>query len=156
MGRGPTRTKRDRARLLAELRRRCTEAAFPLTEPRAVILETVVDLGTHPTADEVHEEAAERLPGVGRATVYRTLEALVRIGAFTKASHAGVGVRYDAVVAPHHHLMCLRCDRIFDLQDEDLDRVRVPDTSTLGFEVSDVQVQLRGVCRECQDEEERS
>ena len=136
---------------LAAMRQRCAARSVSLTGPRLAVIRTVLALqGTHPTADEIHMAAKTSGVDVGRATVYRTLEAFVENGILTKASHTGTAVRYDAVVAQHHHLVCLRCDGILDITDEELDAVRVPDTSNLGFAVSDVQVQLRGHCRSCQ------
>lgn len=156
MAKAPAPPERERDGHEAFIRRRCEEAGFPLTEARATILATVLELGTHPSADEVYAAAAKRQPGLGRATVYRTLEAFVRVGAFTKASHLGASVRYDAVVAPHHHLVCLRCNAIVDLYDASLDEIPLPTTGRLGFEVLDHQVQLRGTCRTCLEKEDES
>lgn len=139
-----------RAERLAALLRTLEARGVPVTASRRQILEGVLDLeGRHPTADEVHARTVARHPGVGRATVYRALESFVRAGVMTKASHLGAAVRYDAVVERHHHLLCLGCDRIIDIEDARLDAVPAPDTSPLGFEVSDVQVQVRGLCRSC-------
>jgi len=144
-----------RALTLPELERRCEARDFPLTGPRRVVLETLATLqGTHPTADEVYGAAHARGSDVGRATVYRTLETFVDLGILTKASHTGTAVRYDAILQRHHHLVCLRCDGIVDIADDQLDAVPVPDTSKLGFEVKDAQVQLRGLCRTCRELEE--
>ena len=147
----PAATREERLR---QMRSRCEARSLVVTATQAAILEAVVDLGTHPTADEVHAAARQCQPGIGRATVYRALESFVRAGVLTKASHTGTAVRYDAEVDRHHHLVCLRCDRILDIADPRLDSVPVPDTKALGFEVSDVQVQLRGTCRTCLQEEE--
>ena len=68
-------------------RRLCREQGLPLTEQRMTVLEVVLDLDNHPTADQVHEAVARRDPGVSRATVYRALESLARIGVITKACH---------------------------------------------------------------------
>jgi Fe2+ or Zn2+ uptake regulation protein len=119
-----------------------------------VVLEAVLDLDDHPTADRVHEAVARRDPGVSRATVYRALESLARIGVITKACHPGKAVRYDSRTEIHHHLVCLRCDTVVDIADERLDALPVPDTSSLGFDVSDFRVQLRGICRRCREQEE--
>jgi len=126
----------------------------PLTPQRRAVLEAVLDLGNHPTADQVHQALAVRRPRPSRATVYRTLESLARLGVITKACHPGRPVRYDGRTEMHHHLVCLRCDEITDISDARLDRLAVPDTSALGFEVSDFRVQLRGVCRRCRKLEE--
>ena len=137
-------------------RRLCRDQSLPLTEQRMTVLEVVLDLDNHPTADQVHEAVARRDPGVSRATVYRALESLARIGVITKACHPGKAVRYDSRTDIHHHLVCLRCDDVIDITDTGLDALEVPDTSRLGFEISDFRVQLRGICRRCRElEEER-
>lgn len=118
---------------------------------RRVILEAVLDLDGHPTADRVFEAVASRAPGISRTTVYRTLETLVRMGAIGKASHPSSVVRYDSRIETHHHLICGRCDAVIDISDARFDALPLPDTSALGFEVLDVRVQLRGICRRCRD-----
>jgi Fe2+ or Zn2+ uptake regulation protein len=127
----------------------CREQGLRSTVQRRVILETVLDLDDHPTADEVYESVVDRLPGVSRTTVYRTLESLARLGVITKACHPGAVARYDRRTELHHHLICLHCDGITDISDARLDDLEIPDTSTYGFEVADFRVQLRGLCRQC-------
>lgn len=146
-----SRTKRAR---IDEFRRLCREQGEPLTEQRLLVLQAVLDLDNHPTADQVHEAVAQRDPRVSRATVYRALESLARIGVVGKASHPGRAVRYDSRAETHHHMVCVRCDAVIDFSDERLDALPVPDTSPLGFEVSGVQVQLRGICRRCHELED--
>jgi Fur family peroxide stress response transcriptional regulator len=120
---------------------------------RRTVLETVLDLGNHPTADQVFDEAVKRIPGISRTTVYRTLDTLARMGVITKACHPGSAVRYDRRIEIHHHLVCQRCDDVIDIADHRLDKLPIPDTSSFGFEVIDFRVQLRGVCRRCKQEE---
>jgi Fur family peroxide stress response transcriptional regulator len=146
--------RQTRQRRVEEFRRLCREQGLPVTEQRLVVLEAVLDLDNHPTADGVHEAVARRDPGVSRATVYRTLESLARMGVVNKACHPGKAVRYDSRTDVHHHMVCLRCDAVIDFDDERLDALPVPDTSRFGFEVSGVQVQVRGTCRRCRELEE--
>ncbi len=156
MDRGPDERPEERRQRIDDLCRRAADAGVPLTDARRAVVEAVVDMGTHPTADEVYAFASASRPGVGRATVYRTLDSLVRVGVLDRACHPGAVVRYDATVERHHHLVCTRCDAIVDIHDAALDAVPVPDTSALGFDVSGVQVQLRGVCRSCRNKENNS
>jgi len=146
--------RQTKQRRIETFRHICRERGLPLTEQRMVVLEAVLDLDDHPTADRVHEVVARRDSGVSRATVYRALESLARIGVITKACHPGKAVRYDSRTEIHHHLVCLRCDDVIDISDGRLDALPVPDTSRLGFEVSDFRVQLRGICRRCRELEE--
>lgn len=144
----------DRQQRLDDFQRLCREHGVPFTEQRRLVLEAVLDLDDHPTADQVHSVLARRRPGVSRATVYRTLEGLARMGVITRTCHPGKSVRYDRRTEQHHHLVCMRCDAVIDISDARLDALPVPDTSAFGFEVSDLRVQLRGTCRNCRDQEE--
>ena len=53
---------------------------FRLTAARRVILDTLVDSGDHLTADELTELVRRRSTGIGRMTVYRTLDLLCDLG----------------------------------------------------------------------------
>lgn len=134
---------------------RCRKENLPLTSQRRAILEEMLDSTDHPSADEVFDRVSRRLPATSRTTVYRTLDTLVAMGLVTKTCHTGRSVRYDSRTDVHHHLVCLRCDTIVDLDDPDLDAIRLPDTSALGFDAEDHRVQIRGVCQKCRDREER-
>jgi Fur family peroxide stress response transcriptional regulator len=147
-----SRTKRRR---MTEFRRLCRERGIPLTTQRCAVLKTVLALECHPTADDVYAAPAVREARISRATVYRTLESLARLGVITKACHPGSVVRYDARIAIHHHLICMRCDAVFDIADARLDAIPIPDTSALGFDVKDFRVQLRGLCRRCRRLEDK-
>ena len=144
--------KRGRVRNFEEL---CRLRGERCTVQRRTILEAVFDFDNHPTADEVYDAVREKLPGVARPTVYRTLDFLARMGVISKACHPGSVTRYDSRTEIHHHLVCLRCDQFVDFEDAALDNLEIPDTSALGFEVSDFRVQLRGVCRSCSSEQRK-
>ena len=140
------RGRRGRLELLEKL---CREAGIPCTIQRRALLETVLDRDDHPSANQVFEAVRARNPQISRATVHRNLETLSQMGVITKTCHTGGVARYDARVDIHHHLICLRCNSIVDIDDENLSSLTIPDTSAFGFEVSDFRVQLRGTCRNC-------
>ena len=146
------RAKNERIERFAQL---CRERKLVLTPQRRAILRAVLDLEDHPTADRVHAALGRRRVRVSRATVFRTLESFARLGVITKACHPGISVRYDSRTDLHHHLVCLRCERVIDISDARLDALPVPDTRRFGFVVSDFKVQLRGTCRECREQEDR-
>lgn len=145
---------RTKTRRLEEFRLLCRERGIPLTSQRRVVLEAVLDLDSHPQAEQVFSSPGVQRARISRATVYRTLESLCRLGIVAKACHPGSAVRYDGRTDRHHHLVCLRCDAVTDIDDARLDALPIPDTSAFGFEVSDLRVQLRGVCRRCRELED--
>jgi len=142
-----------RERRLEEFERQCRERRIPLTPQRRVLLKAVLDLDSHPTADQVHAAPSVRRARISRATVYRALESLVRLGIIAKACHPHGVVRYDGRVEQHHHLICLRCGAVVDVAAPELDALPLPDASALGFEVENYRVQLRGLCRRCREKE---
>ncbi|HVM33239.1 MAG TPA: Fur family transcriptional regulator [bacterium] len=126
----------------------CRERGIPLTVQRRVILGALVGREDHPTADQVYEAVADRLPGLSRATVYRALETLVEVGVIHRASHLGNAARYDPNTERHHHLTCLKCHKVVDLEEAALDAIRLPG-GLQGFEIMDYSVHLQGLCPEC-------
>jgi len=135
-------------------RRICREQGLRCTVQKRAILETVLGLDNHPTADQVHETVTHNNPDISRTTVYRALEGFARLGLITKACHPGSTTRYDRNVDIHHHLICLYCDAVIDISDTGLDRLTIPDTSDFDFEVRDFRVQLRGICGRCRKKDQ--
>jgi Fur family peroxide stress response transcriptional regulator len=119
-----------------------------LTLQRRAILEVLAGRTDHPTADRVFEEVGRRLPGLSRTTVYRVLDALVRLGVVGRASHMGSAARYDPRTDRHHHLTCLACHQVVDVEDEAVQRLPFP-RAAKGYEVTDYSVHFKGYCPSC-------
>jgi Fur family peroxide stress response transcriptional regulator len=143
--------RHEKLERLGTFARLCRQQGLPLTSQRRTILEELLGMDEHPDASAVHRRVARRLPGTSRTTVYRTLETLVAMGLVAKTCHSGRSVRYDRRIDPHHHLLCVRCERVDDIDDPRLDSIPLPDTSAAGFAVIDHRVLIRGVCRHCRD-----
>jgi Fur family peroxide stress response transcriptional regulator len=136
----------------------CRARGLPLTVQRRTILEELLGRTDHPTADALYEAVLGRIPGVSRTTVYRVLETLVRVGVAGRACHLGTAVRYDPNVDHHHHLVCLSCDRVEDVPGAavaDSGLSRLAPRVRNGFQISDVSVVFRGLCRDCRMRESR-
>jgi Fur family peroxide stress response transcriptional regulator len=127
----------------------CRSEGLPVTVQRRAIYELLAGRTDHPTADQVWEAARVRLPGVSRTTVYRVLDTFVRLGLVVRTPHPGAAVRFDPRTERHHHLVCTVCHRVLDVESSRLDAVALPDTATLGFEIDDFSVHIRGVCAAC-------
>lgn len=145
-------TRADAARRFEDLQRACRERELRLTPQRRVLLETLVESGDHPSAEQVYARVNRKMPGMSRATVFRILDQLVASGIITKACHPGRSARYDVRTELHHHLVCLRCESMTDIFDDSLDNVALPDTRGYGFDMVDFRVQLRGYCNKCRQQ----
>jgi Fe2+ or Zn2+ uptake regulation protein len=140
------------AERLRAFEERCREAGFPLTVQRRVILETMLLRDDHPTAEQIYDTLQARVPEISRATVYRALESLVQLGAIGRAHHLGPAARFDANASHHHHLVCVRCNRVMDFSDARLDNLPLPDGSLTNFQTVDYSVHFTGLCAECRQE----
>ena len=127
-----------------------------ITPQRRVIVEVLLDEGTHLTADQVLTRARRELPSMSPATVYNTLHELTELGLLQELD-LGLGLderRYDIVAEPHDHLICLGCGRVEDVsRRNDLAGALREDHD---FEVVDRRVIYLGYCPDCASREEAS
>jgi Fur family transcriptional regulator, peroxide stress response regulator len=100
-----------------ELRKTLEAAGLRCTPQRLAVYDELGAGFHHPTAEEVFHAVRVRIPKISLATVYKSLEALVAIGAATRLTVAdGTGsARYDARSEDHYHFRCLRTGAVSDL-----------------------------------------
>jgi Fe2+ or Zn2+ uptake regulation protein len=127
----------------------CRRRGIPLTHQRRVIYESISGREDHPAVDQIYDAVRKKLPQISRMTVYRVLDLFVDLEIISKVCHPGVAIRFDPRTEPHHHLICMRCARLYDLDDTGEYRISIPETGTLGFEVRSFAIQFKGVCKEC-------
>lgn len=133
----------------------CRERGLPLTVQRRTVLEAILDRDDHPTAEEIHDAVSRKLPAVSRATVYRILDMLVEFGIIAKICHPGSAARFDPNIRRHHHLVCVRCEKIIDIADQGVGAVGLPSLSGQGFHVSGYQIHFLGTCAPCRAQPEK-
>jgi Fur family ferric uptake transcriptional regulator len=115
-----------------------------------VVAEVLAGDHVHLTADAVHSRAQFVLPEISLATVYNTLNELVDMGEVLEISAGDGPKRYDPnTTIPHHHLYCLGCGSLWDVNPEGTDGLALPASQQHGFELIDVDIVFRGRCPEC-------
>ena len=106
---------------------------------------------SHPTADEVYQRVLSVMPEVSRTTVYNSLHELVALGELATVEELSEsGTRYDTNNSDHHHLFCMRCHALVDI-DRDFSGVELPPEERAGYDVVRSQVPFYGICPDCQD-----
>ena len=134
---------------MAEFEARCRRQGVPVTTQRRAVLRALAARMDHPTADQLYEDLQSEHPDMSRTTVYRVLDTLVGLGVVTRVSHPGAAVRYDAITARHHHLVCTECGAMIDLVAPALDALPAPKALPHGFEVLGYSVHFHGTCAAC-------
>lgn len=133
-----------------------------VTRQRLLVLD-VMDShpGEHLTAEEIYDFAKERWPEIGLATIYRTVQVLCELEMIDKVTFDDGFTRYELCGEEcpsghrHHHAICTRCGKVYSLEADLLDSLEEQVLNTLGFQVTDHEVKLYGICGECRKKERK-
>lgn len=129
---------------------RLVAAGLRLTAPRRAVLAVLEAAPDHLTAAEVWRKARARCPDLGRATVYRTLETLVRLGVLRPLYLGdGLELRYAPAVGGHHHLLCADCGAVVEFDDCPLGDLEATLAARTGFRIHGHLLELYGRCPSC-------
>jgi len=124
------------------------------TGPRRAVVEEILGRRVPFTSAELWDAVQVSTPGVGRATVFRTLDLLGKLGVVQRIHSDAEEGRCQAYLAcgerHHHHLICNVCGRVTDFEEEDEleGLVREVERRT-AFKVEGHRLELVGVCAQC-------
>lgn len=123
---------------------------FRPTPQRTAILEAVRHADDHPTALEIYRRVRAVRPGIGFATVYRTLNLLVEHGEVLELQVGeDSAARYDGNVASHDHIRCTACGRIDDLHVPLPGDVTARVSTASSYQVDGYELTFLGRCPDC-------
>ncbi len=127
------------------------EHNLPVTAQRLVIAEVIIGSAEHLSAEEVTNVLAERGEKAGVATVYRTLDLLVRSGLVVERDFGEGFRRFEAARdVPHHeHLLCTVCGAVQEFRDERLERMTTIIAESHDFARQQHRLVIQGVCAAC-------
>jgi Fur family ferric uptake transcriptional regulator len=116
------------------------------TRQKQAIREAFESAGRPLSADEVHDSARRTSRGLGIATVYRSIRALVDDGWLSAVDVPGHNPLYEiAGKGHHHHFSCTSCSRVFELEG----CATVDTCLPLGFKSTHHDLTLYGTCDTC-------
>lgn len=93
--------------------------------------------------------------GASRASVYRILDELERLGLVQRVETGQAMVRYERAcdsVEHHHHLVCDKCGLVMPFSDPGLERAIDNLSARVPLAVSEHEIVLHGACRDCRDD----
>ena len=118
-------TMADLERLEERLERYLSEHGLKHTRQRETILRVFASSGDHLSLDELLQRVQQEMPGVGYATVYRTMKLFTAAGVAHERQFGDGQTRYEPVTVDdehHDHLICVRCGRIYEFDDPLIER----------------------------------
>ena len=122
-----------------------------LTDQRRQIARVFFESDGHHSAEDIYHRVQQQLPGIGTATVYRTMKLLNEAGLATGLNLGDGLARYESPSRKghHDHLVCRRCGEIVEFANDQIEELQEKVAKTYGFVVTDHRLELYGLCGGC-------
>lgn len=124
-----------------------------LTRARELVFREILSApGIHPNADEIRRRLRAKKRKVGLATIYRTLNLLVRSG-LVSAVDFGEGHSHfepEGSEAAHGHLICLSCGRVQEFARAGIQEAILRVGEEKGYRLDKFSLQVFGFCKDCE------
>ncbi|MGI5852839.1 MAG: Fur family transcriptional regulator [Bacillota bacterium] len=140
-----------------QIRDKLEEKGYRLTPQRQAVLETfLANPDRHLSADDVYSIVKATNPEMGVATVYRTLELFRELHIISEQDFGQGMSRYECACddSHHHHIVCLKCGRVWEFNNATLERVERQLAKDYDFDVVGHNMQLFGYCKNCRQKED--
>lgn len=140
--------KREFQKFQAFLRTR----GLKLTRTRELIFrEIFARPALHPNADEIHERLRAQKERVSLATIYRTLNLLVKSGLVSSIDLGESHSHFEpeAGQTAHGHLICLSCGRVLEFSQAEIQGAINKIGREKGYQLDKFSIQVFGFCRDC-------
>lgn len=141
---------------LKQTKKQLHESGFKLTPQReSTVLVLLENEKAHLSAEEIYFLVKAKSPEIGLATVYRTLDILTELKIVDKVNFTDGVARYDLRKEGaghfHHHLLCLECGNIEEIEEDLLGDVEQIIEDKYHFSVRDHRLTFHGICQDCQE-----
>ena len=130
------------------------KAGLRWTPEREAILEAVFSIHRHFGADNLYDWLRERDHRISRATIYRTLDLLVKSGLVADLDLGDGHTSFEHVYGHEHHdhLICTRCGRAAEFEESGIEQLQQAVCRRLGFKPDRHSLRIFGTCKRCQAE----
>lgn len=127
------------------------ESGLHATRQRLAIAGKFSDMPGHYTVEELYEAMRETEPGIGQATVYRTVKLLADAGLVFELRFGEGASRFEAMesLKSHDHLVCKNCGSVVDIHSHTLEHAQNELAREHGFLLEDRAGCLIGLCPAC-------
>ena len=127
------------------------DAGLKITLPRIKILQILESSKVHHlSAEDVYKHLLQNDEEIGLATVYRVLTQLESAGLVIRHHFEGGHSVFELSTNDHHdHLVCVKCGLVEEFHDEEIERRQENIALERGFELTDHNLNLYGLCPQC-------
>lgn len=118
------------------------------TQQRQEVWDEICSTNEHRDAEDIYNSLRKRQTNVSRATVYRTIDILVKNNLVRRLDLGDGRSRFENKmgIAHHDHIVCLDCRKIVEFMNEDIEEIQEQVAKEMGFEIVRHVHQLFGNC----------
>ena len=127
------------------------DAGLKITAPRVKIFQ-ILESSTirHMTAEDVYRQLIANSEDIGLATVYRVLTQFETAGLVKRHNFEEGRSVFELATADHHdHLLCVKCGRVEEFNDAEIETLQRKVAKKLGYELTDHNLNMFGLCPDC-------
>ncbi|HDA9409086.1 TPA: transcriptional repressor [Staphylococcus aureus] len=140
---------------LNRVKQQLQQSSYKLTPQREATVRVLIENEKdHLSAEDVYLKVKDKAPEIGLATVYRTLELLAELKVVDKINFGDGVARFDlrkeGAKHFHHHLVCMECGRVDEIDEDLLAEVENRVENEFNFKILDHRLTFHGVCETCQ------
>ena len=128
------------------------EEGLPVTHQREAVAEVVFGSGEHLSVDEIERVLRSNGHRIGKATIYRALDLLVRSKLVAELDFGEGFKRYEHRLSSdpiHEHLICLNCSTVIEFHSTEVHRIEASISAQHGFRPTRHKLEIYGLCRSC-------
>jgi Fur family ferric uptake transcriptional regulator len=134
-----------------EVIKKLRERGERVTMQRRLVIEALCEHGDHMGVQDIQQVLQRHEVDLNETTVYRILQWLKDLGIVSQTDLGRTGLVYQLVgEKPHHHLVCLSCSKIIDVDNSLIEPLIEQVRRQYGFEPRVDHMAIFGWCRECQ------
>ena len=127
------------------------DAGLKITLPRIKILQILESSDVHHlSAEDVYKQLIQNDEEIGLATVYRVLTQFEEAGLVVRHHFEGGHSVFEIASSQHHdHIVCVKCGRVEEFIDQQIEARQNIIADELGFELTDHNLNMYGLCPDC-------
>lgn len=128
-----------------------TQKGLKRTQQRETILQHFLKCTTHVSTEELYLSLRRKHPGIGYATVHRTLKLFSESGIAEERNFGDGQTRFELSVGDEHHdhLICSKCGKIIEFEEPMIEKLQEEIAARHGFTIQDHRLELYGLCVGC-------
>lgn len=130
------------------------EQGLPFTHQREAVARVLFSSEAHLSADDIEGELRRHRERIGKATIYRTLDLLVKSNLVDEHDFGEGFKRYEHRLSrssARHHLICQGCGKVQEFEVPEMPAIEARVAREKGFRPHRHRLEIQGLCASCRD-----